>query len=599
MKGKPPPADLLWRKHLALLIYLARSPRGRARDHLIGTFWPEKDDQKARHSLNEALRVLRRVLGDDLVTEADVVRLSPGAVRTDLDTPGGHGVFLEGFALPDAPAFEDWVARERVALRGAALEGLVAQGERALAQGSLRDARDAALRALALDDRHEPSVRLFMRSAALAGDRVAALEAFAALERRLRDELGAAPEPETGKLVERIRSAALAGPRQRGGGPGGEPVPLVGAGRGLLARLTELWGAARGGCRVAVVRGDPGTGKTRLADELAQRARLDGAAVCVARALDHDPAADLWRTWLRALLDAELGGASAEALAGLASLDPEVAVRYPGARQARALAAPDAMAAAIAAVADARPVLLVLDDAHQAHPDAVRFALHVAHQTSHSPVAVLLTTTRPGGEVLDDLTARIGRDVQGAALETAALQEHDVSELVAWALPDYSPDAAERLVRRVMADTAGNPFLAVEVIRAVRDGLTMSRSDAAAWPARDRTLDDTLPSDLSPTVVAALRQRFRSLSEPAQQALVAVAVLGGRTDPDALARGARLDRAALDAALDELEWERWLAADARGYTFVTRLAREVILAEMVTGGEQRRVRERAAASGTP
>jgi predicted ATPase len=162
-------------------------------------------------------------------------------------------------------------------------------------------------------------------------------------------------------------------------------------------------------------------------------------------------------------------------------------------------------------------------------------------------------------------------------------------------LPAYSPDAADRLVRRVMADTAGNPLLAVEVIRAVRDGLALAKSEPAAWPARERTLDDTLPGDLSPIVVAALRQRFRALSEPAQRALVAVAVLGGRTDPDALARGARLDRTALERALDELEWERWLSADARGYAFVTRLVREVILAEMVTGGEQRRVRERAAA----
>ena len=80
--GGPPPAELLWRKHLALLVYLARSPRGRARDHLMGLLWPEKDQDKARHSLNEALRVLRRVLGDALVTEGDVVRIEASAIAT-------------------------------------------------------------------------------------------------------------------------------------------------------------------------------------------------------------------------------------------------------------------------------------------------------------------------------------------------------------------------------------------------------------------------------------------------------------------------------------------------------------------------------------
>lgn len=49
----------------------------------------------------------------------------------------------------------------------------------------------------------------------------------------------------------------------------------------------------------------------------------------------------------------------------------------------------------------------------------------------------------------------------------------------------------------------------------------------------------------------------------------------------------------LEQALDELEWERWVVSDPAGYSFVTRLAREVVLSEMVTGGEQRRIRERA------
>ena len=38
--GSPAPPELLWRKHLALLVYLARSPRQtRSREHLIGMLW--------------------------------------------------------------------------------------------------------------------------------------------------------------------------------------------------------------------------------------------------------------------------------------------------------------------------------------------------------------------------------------------------------------------------------------------------------------------------------------------------------------------------------------------------------------------------------
>ena len=40
LDGGPAPAELLWRKNLAMLIYLARSPRRtRSRDHLVGLLW--------------------------------------------------------------------------------------------------------------------------------------------------------------------------------------------------------------------------------------------------------------------------------------------------------------------------------------------------------------------------------------------------------------------------------------------------------------------------------------------------------------------------------------------------------------------------------
>ena len=45
VNGAPAPARLLWKKNLALLIYLARSPkRVRTRDHLIGLLWGEKPE---------------------------------------------------------------------------------------------------------------------------------------------------------------------------------------------------------------------------------------------------------------------------------------------------------------------------------------------------------------------------------------------------------------------------------------------------------------------------------------------------------------------------------------------------------------------------
>ena len=66
------------RKTLALLIYLALSPnRVRTRDHLRGLLWPENDEERARRSLNEAIRRLRRALGDGrLISDGDSVAIA-------------------------------------------------------------------------------------------------------------------------------------------------------------------------------------------------------------------------------------------------------------------------------------------------------------------------------------------------------------------------------------------------------------------------------------------------------------------------------------------------------------------------------------------
>src|SRR5207237_696513 len=85
--GAAAPPELLWRKHLALLVYLARSARkSRTREHLVGLLWSDRDEKQARHSLSEALRVLRQVLGDAAVqADVDQVRLATDGVTLDCD----------------------------------------------------------------------------------------------------------------------------------------------------------------------------------------------------------------------------------------------------------------------------------------------------------------------------------------------------------------------------------------------------------------------------------------------------------------------------------------------------------------------------------
>src|SRR5213592_1121081 len=156
----PPPPELLWRKHLALLVYLARSPRkSRTREHLVGLLWSDRDEKQARHSLSEALRVLRRVLGDAGVqADVDQVRLAADGVTLDCDRFAElaargewdaaaafvEGEFLEGLSLPGANEFESWLGTERALWRALALDALVKSAEAALDRGDAAGAARAA-----------------------------------------------------------------------------------------------------------------------------------------------------------------------------------------------------------------------------------------------------------------------------------------------------------------------------------------------------------------------------------------------------------------------------------------------------------------------
>jgi len=209
-------------------------------------------------------------------------------------------------------------------------------------------------------------------------------------------------------------------------------------------------------------------------------------------------------------------------------------------------------------------------------------------------VLLLLGISRgsPDNERLDELRARLSRDLGGTVVRLGRFDAAALGELVRWALPRYEPDEAERLTRRVERDTGGLPLLVVAMLEAVAAGFKPA-PDAPAWPSPTRTLVDSLPGDLPPTIIGVVCQRYRALSEAGQQVLGAAAALAQRVDADRLLRATGLEPAALESALDALEWERWLVADARGYVFTAPIERAVLLQEMITPGQVRRYRERA------
>ena len=226
-------------RRLALLAAVAAAgERGRNRDQLLLFFWPDASQQRARHSLEQTLYLIRRSVDVEVFLGVNPLRLNPAVMTSDVaefevaigagDLAAAaelyRGPFLEGFYLSDAPEFEQWMEGER-----SRLEALYLKALERLAEGA-EEARDSEA-ALAwwrkLSDADPLSTRYalgLMRALAKTGDHAAALHHARGHEQLVEKELGAGAGPEITALAEEIRARARESP------VGPPPEPDVGRG---------------------------------------------------------------------------------------------------------------------------------------------------------------------------------------------------------------------------------------------------------------------------------------------------------------------------------------------------------------------------------
>lgn len=536
------------RKAVALLAYLALGGRPRSRDVLAELLWPDRDVDHARGALRRTLSAVRSAVGPDaLETTRDQVAL--GAVDVDVArfrslAAGGEleaaaavfrGDFLEGFGLRDSPAFEDWQRGEADALRR---ELAAVLGRLVETSGSLAYAR----RWLELDPLHEPAHRALIRIYAASGDRAAALAQYRDCVRVLTRELGVPPLEETTRLYEAISEGTSEAPRPEPRGPtassAARVVPLVGreADRAALIELHRGVGPDGG---VALIEGEAGIGKTRLAEELVAAAR--GAAVLAGRAhqeesaLAFGPMVEALRGRLR-----EDGGWVAalpeRTLAEAARLLPELGPAPPP------LDAPAAQARFYEGVWDALVAaapggVLLLDDAHWADEATLGLLGYGLRRLAGRPLLVVLTWRTPYEHPLRRVIAEAERAGHGIVRRLARLAADDVAALV---------QAEPELARRLYEETEGLPFLIVEYLRA------LDAEGELALPASARGV---------------LRARLDPVSETGRQVLAAAAVIGRSFGVDTVrAVSGRGDEETV-AALEELGAHGLIREHADDYDF--------------------------------
>jgi eukaryotic-like serine/threonine-protein kinase len=362
-------------------------------------------------------------------------------------------------------------------------------------------------------------------------------------------------------------------------GQDGGAEPGLGATAGMLVgrerHLVELWAAldeavgGRGG--LLLLAGEPGVGKTRLAEELAAEAARRGVLVVWGRGWEGAGAPAFW-PWVE-VLRACVGGTPGGPHAGeVANLVPELAAdpdRGPAAglspdpEQVRFRLFDGVTRYLLAAAAD-RPLLVVLDDLHWADASSLQLLAFLAGELGRDRLLVVGTYRE---RELDP--AVLPR--QGRRLSVGGLAEAEVAELllaVTSMVP--SPSLAAAVHRR----TGGNPFFVRELAR-----LVLTQGD----PDDPRSWTSALPD----SVRGVLERRLRRLSEPCRQALTSLAVAGQDWPLDLATAVTGLTTDRLLGLLDEAIGAGVVLADPGGapgwFGFAHALVRDVLYAGLTPG----------------
>ncbi len=215
-------------KRVALLAYLTLArPRGvHHRDTLLGIFWPETSQERARHALNQALYVLRRALGGGVVITRGAEEIGIKAEELWCDAAAFEAAFgagkwvealelyggdlLNGFYLSDCPEFERWLEDERARLRERASEAAWSLAGGAEEAGNAVEAAHWGRRAAAFATGDEGVLQRVIALLDRAGDRAGAIREYEAFAQRLREDYEAEPAPETTALIASVRARAQA-----------------------------------------------------------------------------------------------------------------------------------------------------------------------------------------------------------------------------------------------------------------------------------------------------------------------------------------------------------------------------------------------------
>lgn len=369
------------------------------------------------------------------------------------------------------------------------------------------------------------------------------------------------------------------------------PAPSIFGRDRELGELREaVDAAARGSGGVVLIGGEAGVGKTRLCRETARYAEqrgfgmiwganlegiagrpyepwpmvVDGLAGCLP---DGDAIAIL-RPWVDVL--ARLSPSVFERFGGT-STPPPLGTRDEVARVA------EAIGRSLVTVAQARPILVVLDDMHWAEGGSIGLFGQVARAVAGSRVLMLATYRDVELGLEHPLSLQLGslrRESFSRTMPIKPLRLTELREFVHALLPGA---ASPGWARAIWNETRGNPFLTEELTRHLHE------SGEAATPGPSGQRIDLRRIGVPEGIRQVVALRTNRLSPAARQVLTAAALFSGPVEFTLLQTIADLGETEALDALDELLASylvRHVPSSGEQYEFVHSIARQAVHADL-------------------
>jgi class 3 adenylate cyclase len=339
------------------------------------------------------------------------------------------------------------------------------------------------------------------------------------------------------------------------------PVSYVGrvTERDTLERT--LVQARSGQRRVALLSGEPGIGKTRLASFCAHRAHAQGMAVCWGAcseelAVPYEPWIEVCSQLVEhaplELLEhhvkrhkGELGRLARNLDQRVAGL-PEPQTSDPETERYLLFSA---VAGFLHEASERTALCLVLDDLHWADGQSVALLKHLVRMVEQGALEVIATyrdsdlgKDHPLTGVLADL-----RPVEGVQrIPLHGLDAHEVAEILTVVAGHELEEDGVELASQIAAETDGNPFFVGEILRGLSESGALSFDQGTGRWSVDSTSDIALPESVRDVI----ERRVERLGDEAAESLRHAAVIGRSFDVELLGTVLGVDDARL---LDQLE----------------------------------------------